>query len=226
MTERNDLERRAAAHAALADPVRLRIVDLLTLGDLAPSELQDQLGISSSLLAHHLNVLAHEGMIVRSRSEADRRRSYIRLIPGAFRELGPSAAAGAKRVLFVCTANSARSQLAAAIWNRTSAVAAASAGTHPADRVDPGTIATAERHHLPLPSAVPRRLADVLEDGDFVITVCDTAHEELGTADALHWSIPDPVRVGTQEAFDAAFEELVRRVEDLAPRLNPHGDAT
>lgn len=56
-TEQLDLSGRVARFAALADPVRLRIVDLLTLGDLAPVELQDQLGISSSLLAHHLNSL-------------------------------------------------------------------------------------------------------------------------------------------------------------------------
>jgi protein-tyrosine-phosphatase len=51
-----------------------------------------------------------------------------------------------------------------------------------------------------------------------VITVCDSAHEELGT-DALHWSIPDPVAAGTDAAFDAAFDELAARVDALASRL-------
>ena len=54
---------------------------------------------------------------------------------------------------------------------------------------------------------------------DFVITVCDNAHEELGHVGRLHWSVPDPVRVGTQAAFDAAFSDLTRRVNDLAPRV-------
>jgi len=83
---------RAARYAALADPVRLRIIDLLTLGDVAPVELQAELGISSSLLAHHLNLLEREGMLVRTRSEADRRRTYLHLAPGAFEGLVPSPA--------------------------------------------------------------------------------------------------------------------------------------
>jgi protein-tyrosine-phosphatase len=59
----------------------------------------------------------------------------------------------------------------------------------------------------------------VRDAGDFVVTVCDNAHEELGAVDAVHWSIPDPVRVGEQAAFEAAFDELSRRVEGLAPRV-------
>ena len=54
---------------------------------------------------------------------------------------------------------------------------------------------------------------------DYVITVCDTAHEELAGVPSLHWSVPDPVRIGTRAAFDAAYDELARRVDDLAPRL-------
>jgi ArsR family transcriptional regulator, arsenate/arsenite/antimonite-responsive transcriptional repressor / arsenate reductase (thioredoxin) len=51
--------------------------------------------------------------------------------------------------------------------------------------------------------------------------VCDLAHEELGDRADLHWSVPDPARTGTPAAFDAAYEELTRRVSDLAPRLRP-----
>ena len=35
----------------------------------------------------------------------------------------------------------------------------------------------------------------------------------------LHWSIPDPVRTGTDDAFDSAYDELERRITELAPRL-------
>lgn len=215
--ERN-LESRAARHAALADPARLRIVDLLTLGDRSPSELQLDLDAPSNLLAHHLNVLERAELIIRGRSEADRRRSYVRLRPGALDGLVAGPTVTARRVVFVCTANSARSQLAAALWNRRSAVPAASAGTHPADRIDAGALETAERHGLPLRARRPRRLDDIRADGDYLVTVCDTAHEELAV-EGLHWSIPDPVRVGTPDAFDSAYDELTRRVDHLVPRI-------
>lgn len=216
--ERN-LERRAARHAALADPSRLAIVDRLSLGDLSPTELQQALGLTSNLLAHHLRVLDAAGLIVRHRSEGDGRRSYVRLRPDALDGLVPGAKATARRVVFVCSANSARSQLAAALWRRASDIPTASAGTHPAARVARGALAAAERHGIPMSSATPRAVQDVLADGDFVITVCDNAHEELASRPALHWSVPDPVRRGTDDAFDAAVVELTRRVGDLAPRI-------
>ncbi|OJX70197.1 MAG: ArsR family transcriptional regulator [Micrococcales bacterium 73-13] len=219
--EEMTLERRAARLAALADPARLHIADLLTLGDRSPSELQESLGISSSLLAHHLNLLEREGILVRSRSEADRRRSYVRLVPGAFDGLAPRSAAEARRIVFVCTANSARSQLAAALWQQASDVPVASAGTHPAAAIERGALAAAKRHGMSMAAITPRALVDVLEQGDWIVTVCDTAHEELGLDRSIHWSIPDPVRVGTDAAFDEAFDAIARRIEDFAPHLTP-----
>lgn len=217
--EQIDRRRRAGVHAALADPARLHIVDLLSLGDRSPGELQAMLDMPSNLLAHHVKVLETAGLLDRSRSEADGRRSYLRLRAGALDGLAPGAAAAAHRVVFVCTANSARSQLAAALWQDASIIPATSAGTHPAERIDPGAVAAARRHRLPLHPTPPRRLVDVVTDHDFVITVCDHAHEELRNLDGLHWSVPDPVRVGTDEAFDATVADLVRRVGDLAPRI-------
>ncbi len=128
-------------------------------------------------------------------------------------------APGASAVVFVCTANSARSHLAAALWRRASDVPSTSAGTHPADRIDPGAIDVAGRHDLPRPRRRPRDLADVIGAGDLVITVCDLAHDELGVPHELHWSIPDPVRVGSDAAFDTAYDEIEGRVRALAPRL-------
>ncbi|PPF59823.1 ArsR family transcriptional regulator [Clavibacter michiganensis] len=218
--ERNEeLERRAAKHAALSDPARLRIVDLLTVGELAPSEISDSLTMRSNLVTHHLNVLESVGMLTRHRSEADKRRSYVRLTDTALDGLVPGAVGSVRRVLFVCTANSARSQLAVALWNRVSSIPAESAGTHPAEQISSGAIAAAARHELTLPRAHPRALTEVLAVGDFVVTVCDNAHEELGVRDGAHWSIPDPVRIGTDAAFDAALHDLQHRIDDLAPRL-------
>ena len=94
---------RVQIHAALADPGRLVIVDRLMLADASPSELQAVLSMSSSLIAHHLGVLEGAGIVRRVRSEGDRRRSYLQLIPESLDLLVPSAAWRAKRVVFVCT---------------------------------------------------------------------------------------------------------------------------
>jgi protein-tyrosine-phosphatase/DNA-binding transcriptional ArsR family regulator len=215
----SDLQRRAAVHAALSDPARLAVVEALVYGDASPSELQALLAIPSNLLAHHIRVLEGEGLVVRRRSEADRRRSYLRLVPSALQGLLPGAARVTAQVVFVCTANSARSQLAAALWRRASDVPVASAGTHPAPRIDPGAVAAARRHGLPLRIVRPRPVGAVLTADSLIITVCDNAHEELSDPHTLHWSVRDPGRVGTDAAYDAALEELSVRVADLAPRL-------
>jgi protein-tyrosine-phosphatase/DNA-binding HxlR family transcriptional regulator len=214
-----DVAARAAVHAALSEPARLVITDALAEGDASPSELAAVLAMPSNLLAHHLRVLEQAGIVTRRRSEGDRRRAYLQLVPGALDSLAAPAARKAQRVLFVCTANSARSHLAAALWRRASRVPAASAGTHPADAIESGAVAAAGRQHLPLPRLRPRHISDVLHDGDLVVTVCDLAHEELGGLAAVHWSVPDPVPAGDAAGFDAAIAELAGRVGRLAPRL-------
>ena len=211
-----DLGRRAAVHAALADPARLRITDTLIAGDASPSELAAMLAMPSNLLAHHLRVLEDAGLVSRRRSDGDRRRTYLRLEPGALDLSGGPALPAARRLLFVCTANSARSHLAAALWRRASRVPAVSAGTHPAEAIDPGAVAAAQRNQLPLPRLRPRHISDVRHDGDLIVSVCDLAHEELGAAAVVHWSVPDPVPDGD---YDEVLAELSRRVGLLAPRL-------
>jgi protein-tyrosine-phosphatase/DNA-binding transcriptional ArsR family regulator len=215
-----EIEARAAKHAALADPIRLYAVDLLSTSDRSSTELQELLQVPSNLLAHHLRVLEDQGLVSRSRSQGDRRRTYVHLEQGMLSRVEPISAVTAHRVVFVCTANSARSQLAAALWQRASPIPATSAGTHPADRIDAGAIKAASRHHLDFADSSPRSIDDVLAAEDFIVTVCDTAHEELGRADAIHWSVPDPVLVGTVAAFDAAYDDLATRVSELAPRLH------
>ncbi|TQK68620.1 helix-turn-helix domain-containing protein [Nocardioides sp. SLBN-35] len=217
-----DLDRRVAVHAALADPTRLRVVDLLSVGDAASSELSVRLGTPSNLLAHHLKVLEGAGVVTRHRSEGDGRRSYWRLVPGTVVPAPRPSLARPGRVVFVCTANTARSHLAAALWRRASAIPVTSAGTRPATRVAAGARAAARRHHLDLPDVAPQHLSAIgtpTGGEDLLVTVCDLAHEELGTDAALHWSVPDPVAAGTRAAFDLAHDELARRVEVLVPLL-------
>lgn len=229
------LERRARLHAALGEPVRLAVVDRLALGDASPGDLGAEVGLASNLLAHHLGVLQEAGIIRRVRSEGDRRRSYVqlRLDDEAVTALlgvdlgGPTGGAAwpgsTRRVVFVCTHNSARSQLAAALWRRLNrATPAASAGTHPAPAVHPLAVQVGKRHGLRLGNARTNALEQVRQPDDLIVAVCDNAHEELvAPADAaqLHWSIPDPVRAGTEAAFEAAYQDLNRRVERLATGL-------
>jgi protein-tyrosine-phosphatase/DNA-binding HxlR family transcriptional regulator len=225
-----DLQRRALVHAALADPVRLGIVDELALSDRSPTELGEHLGVRSNLLAHHLDVLEAAGVVERVVSHGDRRRRYVRLVADGMSGMLTAPVLRAAGVVFVCTRNSARSQLAAALWNANSPVEATSAGTEPAERVHPGAVRAARRHGLDLERAVPSRLElDRIED-HLVVTVCDLAHEDLaalapsrlgrGTA-VLHWSVPDPAASGTRVAFDGIVDRLERRVRALASSVIP-----
>lgn len=220
-TDRSDVGRRVAVHAALADPARLLIIDTLTLGDAAPSELGAMLDMPTNLLAHHTGVLEAAGLITRRRSDADRRRTYLTLNADALPTAADGPSPEARRVLFICTANTARSQLAAAIWRRHSPIPATSAGTHPADQIDPGALEAAQRHRLRLPRRKPRHLDQVFQGDDLIITVCDNAHEELAGTDALHWSVPDPVPSGDPHDFDRTVADLSVRIDHLAPRLSP-----
>jgi protein-tyrosine-phosphatase len=231
------LLRRAQMHAALGEPVRLAMVGRLLVTDASPGELGAVYGLATNVLAHHVKVLQASGLVRRVRSEGDARRAYLQLrlddpevtslvaggagVPGAGRP---------ERVVFVCTANSARSQLAAATWRQVSTVPVASAGTHPAPRVHPRAVATGRRHGLRIDPAATARLIDVATRGDLVVCVCDNAHEELTAADDLlaagvieqvHWAVPDPVPADTDEAFETAYAQLAGRVERLASALDP-----
>lgn len=210
---------RARRHAALSDPIRLMIVDELVASDRSPVELRRLVGIESNLLAHHLDVLEQVGMINRSRSSGDGRRRYVHLKVSALDGLQPGERRQPERALFVCTRNSARSQLAAALWRSVTSQIAESAGTHPVSKVDPGAVAAARRAELPLGASVPRSINQIDVLPPLVITVCDQAHEELDAPDAwLHWSIPDPVAVGSAAAFDATVRELRHRIDGLVVR--------
>jgi ArsR family transcriptional regulator, arsenate/arsenite/antimonite-responsive transcriptional repressor / arsenate reductase (thioredoxin) len=216
----SDRAKRASVHAALSDPGRLAIVDQLMSADASPSELQASLSMSSNLLAHHLKVLEDAGLVHRRRSEGDRRRTYLTLVHAALEPLVPSGGEKVERVVFVCTQNSARSQLATAIWHRRSSVPATSAGTHPASKVHPDAVAAARRRNLSMRPRRPQHLSDVLRPTDLVIAVCDNAHEELPSdIHRLHWSIPDPVRASRHDAFDHVLDDLTDRIDRFAPTL-------
>ncbi|MEO1064666.1 MAG: helix-turn-helix domain-containing protein [Actinomycetota bacterium] len=222
----SSVEWRAGVHAALGDPLRLAMVEDLAASDRASKELADRFGLASNLLAHHLDVLESAGLIERFTSAGDRRRRYVRLLRAPLAELVIATAKPIGSVLFVCTHNSARSQLAAALWRARTGRAAESAGTHPARAVHPGAVAAARRAGLELGEAAPAELVD-LDAVDLVITVCDRAHEDLEPEPHWwHWSIPDPVGIGTDAAFDAAVAQLDARITTLASTNRPSTKGT
>lgn len=203
-------------HAALGESVRLAIVEDLAVSDRSPMELSELFGLATNLLAHHLDVLDDAGLIERFVSDGDKRRRYVRLVRAPLAELSIATARPAGSVLFVCSHNSARSQLAAALWCARTGQPARSAGTHPADRVHRGAIAAAARAGIDLSDAEPRLLKDP-SGADVVVTVCDRAHEELDPGPSWwHWSIPDPAETATDEAFDAVVADLDARIATLS----------
>lgn len=212
----DEVAKRAAVHAALGDPARLAIVEELAHSDRTSAELAARFDLPTNLLAHHLAALERVGLIERSPSSGDRRRRYVRLVRPTLERARVMTGSVKGPVLFVCTHNSARSQLAAALWHRRTGDTAASAGTHPAERVHPKAVAAAKRHGLDLTDATPRLLEPDDLDVEVVVTVCDRAHEELeGSERWLHWSLPDPAEAGTAAAFDATIDALDERIAAL-----------
>ncbi len=131
------------------------------------------------------------------------------------------------RVLFLCTGNSARSQMAEAVLNRKGRgrLIAESAGSRPAERVNPYAIAALHEYGYEWDGHPPRGLDAVAGQAwDFVITVCDRAKESCplfpGQPIMAHWGMADPADViGTEDqrrrAFDDAFRLVSRRIDLL-----------
>jgi DNA-binding MarR family transcriptional regulator len=146
----DQLLKRAAIHAALGEPARLAIIDELSFSDRSPRDLGSRLQIPSNLLAHHLDTLENIGLILRSTSSGDARRRYIRLDPSSLHLIAPRRSSPRKPLFFLCTQNSARSQLAAAIWQTQTGQPAKSAGTQPASQIHRQAISAAKRHKIEL----------------------------------------------------------------------------
>lgn len=131
------------------------------------------------------------------------------------------------RLLFLCTGNSARSQMAAAILHAKGKdrFQAASAGSRPAPAVNPYALDTLREFRIPWSGHPPRSVEGLeREPWDFVITVCDRAQESCpifpGQPVIAHWGMPDPAAVAGDDAaqrvaFRDAFLLLSRRIELL-----------
>ncbi|WP_432827075.1 metalloregulator ArsR/SmtB family transcription factor [Dactylosporangium sp. CA-092794] len=224
---------RAAAH-----PVRWRLLGELARGDRQVHELTALVGRKQSLVSYHLGRLRQARLVGTRRSSADGRDVYYRLdltrcgqllaaAGGALHpglRLGPPAAAApaATRVLFLCTGNSSRSQMAEALLRHRSGgvVAAFSAGSRPKP-IHPDAVAAMAARGIDLRGARPKHLDEFAgQHFGHVITLCDRVREVCpefpGAPAAVHWSIPDPAAdPAGRPAFDRVATELAERIEFL-----------
>ena len=137
-----------------------------------------------------------------------------------------------RKVLFLCTGNSARSQMAEAIVNARlgDQWQAVSAGTKPTGYVHPKAVEALRE--IGIQHQGRSKSVDEFRDADFdmVVTVCDSAAEEcpvwIGKGKRTHHSFPDPAKVqGTDEevmnAFRAARDAIAVDIPELLQQYAP-----
>jgi ArsR family transcriptional regulator, arsenate/arsenite/antimonite-responsive transcriptional repressor / arsenate reductase (thioredoxin) len=216
-------------------PLRWRLLSELAGSDLRVGELCARAGRGQSLVSYHLRQLREGGLVTTRRSLADGRDTYYVLdlaacadrLAGAAGALHPGLAPdraqvrpAPARVLFLCTGNSARSQMAEALIERLSGgtVTARSAGSHPKP-LHPEAVRAMRAHGIDLGGRRSKHLDEfAAERFDRVITLCDRVREVCpefpGDPATTHWSIPDPARDGSP-SFAAVADELAVRIRHL-----------
>jgi protein-tyrosine-phosphatase/DNA-binding transcriptional ArsR family regulator len=225
--------------AAAGHPIRWRLLGELARTDLAVRELTALLGQPQNLVSYHLARLRDAELVTARRSSADRRDTYYTLdlarcsdlltgvgaaLHPALRPGPPTPATGiAARVLFLCTGNSARSQMAEALLRPRIDGEVFSAGSHPKP-VHPLAVTVMAARGLDLGGARPKHLDEFRgERFDRVITLCDKVREVCpefpGHPRPVHWSLAEPTDL---PAFEGAADELARRIDHLLPTLLPH----
>ena len=152
-----------------------------------------------------------------------------RCIRGWRRRWARTAARSARaRVLFLCTGNSARSQMAEALAEHLSAgaVRAASAGSHPKP-LHPNAVRVMRERGIDLAGRRSKHLSEFTDQRfDCVISLCDRVREVCpefpGTPRAIHWSVRDP---GADDeglpAFERTATELETRIGFLLAAIEP-----
>jgi protein-tyrosine-phosphatase/DNA-binding transcriptional ArsR family regulator len=216
-------------------PLRWRLLSELARGDRRVGELCALAGRPQSLVSYHLRQLRDGGLVSARRSAADGRDSYYaldlarcgELLASAGGALHPGLAPGDRRreivparVLFLCTGNSARSQMAEALAEQMSAgaVRASSAGSHPKP-LHPNAVRVMRERGIDLAGRRSKQLGEFTgRRFDYVISLCDRVREVCpefpGNPQAIHWSIRDPAREpGTDEETLPAFERTAAELE-------------
>jgi ArsR family transcriptional regulator, arsenate/arsenite/antimonite-responsive transcriptional repressor / arsenate reductase (thioredoxin) len=125
-----------------------------------------------------------------------------------------------RRILFVCTGNAARSQIAEALLRHMASdiFEVVSAGTHP-NEVDAGAIEALHRHGISTEGLHSKSLHTALMGAPFdcVITLCDKALQECSTlsglAETLHWDIPSPKLRTDADPYHKTMLLLAERIK-------------
>lgn len=229
----------------LADEQRWRLLQELARSDRKVSELTELVGSPQNLVSYHLAGLRNAGIVSAQRSSADRRDTYYRVdmrrCADLLSEVGPALQPGlridvvdprtldghASRrspiVLFLCTGNSARSQMAEALLEHHShgAIRARSAGSHPKPLHHNAVRVMAERG-IDISTHKSKHLDRFTQTRfDRVITLCDKVREICpefpAAALSAHWSMPDPAADG--ETDDASYAAFTRTADELESRI-------
>jgi protein-tyrosine-phosphatase len=231
----------------LADDVRWQIVTALARSDRRGRELVQLLRRPQNLVSYHLRQLLKHKLVSERRSAADRREVYFSLrlhdLRQLYQESGqalhpglaetapaaeprPVGAGGSSvRVLFLCTHNSARSQMAEAILRHLSRgqVDVHSAGTEPSE-IHPLARQAMRERGIGMDGQRAKHLSEFEgQQFDYIVTVCDLARESCpvfpGDPEQIHWSFADPVAVAGLDARERAFNrtatELTTRIKYL-----------
>jgi ArsR family transcriptional regulator, arsenate/arsenite/antimonite-responsive transcriptional repressor / arsenate reductase (thioredoxin) len=229
----------------IADPLRWQLLDELGRSDRRVGELCDLVGKPQNLVSYHLRELRNGGLVSARRSAADGRDTYYQGNINRYGELLtatgvalhpairltrldvglPLARRGRKlRVLFLCTGNSSRSQMAEALLeHRTQrAVIARSAGSKPKPLHANAVRVMAERG-IDISGQRSKRLDRFTDDRfDRVVTLCDKVREVCpefpGQPTTAHWSMADPAAEG-YPAFVRTADEIEMRVGLLIAQL-------
>jgi protein-tyrosine-phosphatase/DNA-binding transcriptional ArsR family regulator len=222
-------------------PLRWRLLRELGRSDRMVHELTDTVGQPQNLVSYHLGKLRDARLVTARRSSADRRDTYytldltrigdlliatgvglhpgLRLTPPARGSVGPGA--GTTLVLFLCTGNSARSQMAEALAGACSdgVVEAHSAGSHPKPLHPNAVRVMHERYGIDLAEQRSKHLSVFTHQRfDRVISLCDRVREVCpefpGQPETIHWSIPDPAaEPGDDEATYPTFQQTAGELE-------------
>jgi protein-tyrosine-phosphatase/DNA-binding transcriptional ArsR family regulator len=214
-------------------PLRWRLLSELARSDRRVGELCALAGRRQSLVSYHLRELRDGGLVSMRRSAADGRDTYYVLDLARCGELLSSAGAslhpglaptprsrarrerGTPLVLFLCTGNSARSQIAEVLAGQLSggAVSAVSAGSHPKP-LHPNAVRVMRERGIDISGRRSKHLSQFAgQRFDYVISLCDRVREVCpefpGAPELIHWSVPDPAREpGSDEETLPAFERM------------------
>jgi protein-tyrosine-phosphatase/DNA-binding transcriptional ArsR family regulator len=228
----------------VADPLRWQLLDELGRSDRRVGELCDLVGKPQSLVSYHLRELRTGGLVSARQSAADGRDTYYRadidrcadLLTAAGAALHPAVRLslldpeppairrGRKpRVLFLCTGNSARSQMAEALLEHRTrgAIAARSAGSHPKP-LHPNAVRVMAERGIDISNHRSKHLDRFTRDRfDRVITLCDKVKEVCPDFPAqpvsAHWSMADPAAEVSDT--DDGFGAFVRTADEIATRV-------